>query len=85
MKLKKLISKLSRLEDVEIVFHINVKNIPIISSIKLSSIIMNHDEVEIYGLNNFKLYIPVDKIIDIVEYPESLILYSLSFQVIFRW
>ncbi|AWH78843.1 hypothetical protein [Clostridioides difficile] len=85
MKLKKLISKLSRLEDVEIVFHINVKNIPIISSIKLSSIIMNHDEVEIYGLNNFKLYIPVDEIIDIVEYPESLILYSLSFQVIFRW
>ncbi|MBT2146782.1 hypothetical protein KK421_10465 [Clostridioides difficile] len=78
-------SKLSRLEDVEIVFHINVKNIPIISSIKLSSIIMNHDEVEIYGLNNFKLYIPVDEIIDIVEYPESLILYSLSFQVIFRW
>ncbi len=46
---------------------------------------MNHDEVEIYGLNNFKLYIPVDEIIDIVEYPESLILYSLSFQVIFRW
>ncbi|HBF5909300.1 TPA: hypothetical protein KOS80_003357 [Clostridioides difficile] len=85
MKLKKLISKLSRLEDVEIVFHINVKNIPIISSIKLSSIIMNHDEVEIYGLNNFKLYIPVDEIIDIVEYPESLVLYSLSFQVIFRW
>ncbi|PBE44027.1 hypothetical protein [Clostridioides difficile] len=85
MKLKKLISKLSRLEDVEIVFHINVKNIPIISSIKLSSIIMNHDEVEIYGLNNFKLYIPVDEIIDVVEYPESLILYSLSFQVIFRW
>ncbi|EQG16857.1 hypothetical protein QIG_3230 [Clostridioides difficile DA00065] len=76
---------MSRLEDVEIVFHINVKNIPIISSIKLSSIIMNHDEVEIYGLNNFKLYIPVDEIIDIVEYPESLILYSLSFQVIFRW
>ncbi|EMJ5511699.1 hypothetical protein ACKTKD_002718 [Clostridioides difficile] len=85
MKLKKLISKLSRLEDVEIVFHINVKNTPIISSIKLSSIIMSHDEVEIHGLNNFKLYIPVDEIIDIVEYPESLILYSISFQVIFRW
>ncbi|GAA0706072.1 hypothetical protein GCM10008904_14340 [Paraclostridium ghonii] len=86
MNIRLAISKLSKLEEAEVVTSARFNKNYLGAKGKLKSITMSDDEVvEILGEDGLNIYIPIADIKEILDYPTSITILTRNIQILFRW
>lgn len=86
MNIRLAISKLSKLDEVEVVTSARFNKNYLGAKGKLKSVTLSDDEVvEILGDNGLDIDIRINEIKEILEYPTSTIFLTRNIQILFRW
>ena len=86
MSVKLAISKLSKIDDVEIVVSARFNKNYLGDKEKLKSITISDDSIiEVLGECGLKIYIPMNDLKEILDYPTSITLLTRNIQILFRW
>lgn len=86
MNIKLAISRLSKIEDVEVVTSARFNKNYLGAKSKLESITLSDESIiEVFGEDNFKIYIPVGDLKEILDYPTSITFLTRNIQILFRW
>lgn len=86
MNVKLAISKLSKIDDVEIVVSARFNKNYLGDKAKLKSITISDDSIiEVLGECGLKIYIPMDDLKEILDYTTSITFLTRNIQILFRW
>ncbi|CEN90097.1 hypothetical protein [Paraclostridium sordellii] len=86
MNVKLAISKLSKIDEVEIVVSARFNKNYLVDKAKLKSITISDDSIiEVLGECGLKIYIPLYDLKEILDYSTSITFLTSNIQILFRW